>query len=274
MRISRGFDAPNLIFYTRTDINPSFADFDSKTNFANHVHNEYELYFFLQGDVDYFVGNSFYHLSENDLLIIPPAVFHYPKLLSDVPYQRIYINFTKAHLTDALQAKLDDLQVYYKIPADSNIHDLYKNATLALERYEKQDAQSCLIHYLNLILTEITYLDKITSYATPKYIHPLLGEILTFIDNNLNLPLSLDIIARELSISPTWLTHFFKKQMNISVMQYITHKKILLAQQSIKNGTSPTIVAEKFGFENYTTFYNQYKKIVGIAPNASKPRGG
>ena len=47
-----------------------------------HMHNEYELYFFLQGNVDYTLGSSLYHLNAGDMLFIRPTVFHFPKILS------------------------------------------------------------------------------------------------------------------------------------------------------------------------------------------------
>lgn len=264
------FETSDFCFSSRLDTTPPIADFDTKTKFSNHMHSQYEIFFFLQGDVDYFVGNSFYRLHKNDLLIIPPTVYHYPKFLSSNLYHRIWINFTKAHLSKDLQTKIADLNTYYKVPADNIIIDLYKQAVLSMDRYEKQDIQSSLIHYLNLILTEITYLDKTISNDTTQNILPLLKEILAFIDKHLNLPLNLNFIANEFSISQTWLTHFFKKHMKISVMQYITYKKILQAQQYIENGDAPTIVANQMGFENYATFYNQYKKVLGKSPTKLK----
>ena len=267
MKDFHGFKTQNFDFYSKLDTKPTFADFDKETYFSTHFHMEYEIYLFLHGDVDYFVKDSFYHLSKNDLLIIPPTVYHYPKLRSNEPYHRITIEFPKSYLTEELCSTIDHLKIHHKIPTDSVIFDLYKNALLIVDRYEKQIVQSSLIHYLNLILTEITYLDKTVSNETPSDIHPLLNEILSFINSHLNIPLSLTTIANEFSITPTWLTHFFKKHMNISVMQYVTHNKILKAQQCIENGESPSVVASQFGFENYTTFYLQYKKIFGKSPS-------
>ena len=206
-------------------------------------------------------------------MVIPPTVFHYPKLLSDAPYLRISWAFAKEHLTENLQSEIADLQVYYKIPADSVIPCLYENAVAAIDRYEKQSVQPVLLHYLNLILTELVYLDKTDRpYVAPQPTDSLLDEILNYIDKNLHSPLRINTIADALSVSSTHLMHFFKKHMRISVMQYINRKKILLAQQAIESGTPPTLAAIQLGFENYPTFFIQYKKIIGKAPTASKPR--
>lgn len=45
---------------------------------------------------------------------------------------------------------------------------------------------------------------------------------------------------------------------------------MLLAQQAIQNGMLPTEIAKQLGFENYTTFYLQYKSIINNIPSKSK----
>ena len=45
-----------------------------KEDFRRHLHNEYELYYFLEGNSDYLVGDSVYRLRKNDLLLIRPSV--------------------------------------------------------------------------------------------------------------------------------------------------------------------------------------------------------
>ena len=65
-----------LLFAHSNDANPV------QSTFRQHMHNEYEMLYFIAGDADYVVGSSVYHLRPNDLLFIRPATYHYLKLLS------------------------------------------------------------------------------------------------------------------------------------------------------------------------------------------------
>lgn len=258
------FEKGNFIF------RDMFDSMSVPSALKRHMHNEYELYFFLQGNVDYTLGSSLYHLNAGDMLFIRPTVFHFPKILSDMPYHRIYFNFSKEHVHSDLQKNLNDFSPFYHIAKESIIHKLYKNAIYSVERYQDQDKYNVLIKYLNLILTELKYTASNENSKTTMPVHPLLSEILQYIETNLANILSLTSIANEFFVSPSWITHTFHKYMNIGAMQYITRKKILISQQLIENGIPPTEAAERCGFRNYSTFYLQYKKILGTNPAADK----
>ena len=45
---------------------------------AAHVHDYYEFYFFLEGDVEYHMADKSYLLEYGDCLLIPPGVPHFP----------------------------------------------------------------------------------------------------------------------------------------------------------------------------------------------------
>ena len=44
-------------------------------------------------------------------------------------------------------------------------------------------------------------------------------------------------------------------------------KKLRLAQAEMQTGSHPTEVATRYGFENYATFYRNYKRHFGVAPS-------
>ena len=65
------------------------------SGFPRHMHEEFELYYFLEGSADYVVGEKVYPLVPYDLLLIRPAVYHFPVLHEQLPYRRIVFSFTE-----------------------------------------------------------------------------------------------------------------------------------------------------------------------------------
>jgi AraC-like DNA-binding protein len=60
--------------------------------------------------------------------------------------------------------------------------------------------------------------------------------------------------------------------MNISVYQYMLRKRLILAQQKIRDGESATAAAMLCGFNDYSSFYKQYKKLFGVSPSEKAAR--
>ena len=95
----------------------------------------------------------------------------------------------------------------------------------------------------------------------------LSNECIEYINKHLCEDISVEAIAKKMNVSPSTLTHSFKKDMNISVYRYILKKRLILAQQKILDGEPSQKAALDCGFNDYSGFYKQYKKSFGVAPS-------
>lgn len=53
-----------------------------------HSHDFYEIYFFVDGNVKYYIEDESYDLTKGDILIIPPGKLHRAVVRTDQPYDR------------------------------------------------------------------------------------------------------------------------------------------------------------------------------------------
>ena len=97
-----------------------------------------------------------------------------------------------------------------------------------------------------------------------------LQNILQYIDQNPEEIITAESLSAKFFVSVSWIVHIFQKYLGISLMKYISKKKMLYAQHLIRAGFAPTDVAERCNFENYATFYRQYKKILNKSPKDDK----
>jgi YesN/AraC family two-component response regulator len=140
-----------------------------------------------------------------------------------------------------------------------NLRDCY-NSSLPENEY-KYISQTTL----NQIVLNLKYNVALT-VKEKLHSNSELESILLYIDKNPTLPLSISHLAKKFNCSPSWIAHSFKKNLNISPSQYISRKKITYAQSLINMGIPPVQVAEMCSYINYTTFYRQYKKYLGLNP--------
>lgn len=61
-----------------------------------HLHNFYELFLLLEGEVKFCVQQTFYHLTRGSLILINDLEIHKSINQKEVPYKRIYIHIPPA----------------------------------------------------------------------------------------------------------------------------------------------------------------------------------
>ena len=116
-----------------------------------------------------------------------------------------------------------------------------------------------------LSLEDVTPENSYTSSASPT-----VERIINFINNNLASIDSAASIADALFISKSHMGRVFKNEMNVSVMEYVRTKKVVLAHRLISDGARPSDVYAECGFSNYPSFYRAYVSYFGAPPKSAK----
>lgn len=104
-----------------------------------------------------------------------------------------------------------------------------------------------------------------TSYS------PRLSQIIAYIDQHYCEDLTLESLAATFLIHKVYLAKVFKAETNLSVGEYIRNKRLeraqaMLAREDVRVGE----VVDKLGFHNAQTFYNLFKRCVGMSPSEYK----
>ena len=104
-----------------------------------------------------------------------------------------------------------------------------------------------------------------------------MDKIIRYIDEHITEPLNAEIISEEFFVSKSWLSHNFKNNLGMSLKKYINQKKLLMIEKLIPTGLSLSHLSEGYSYNNYATFFRQYKQYTGKKPkdnklNNSKPK--
>lgn len=244
-----------------------------------HYHNNYELYFFLEGKVKYKVGDKCYDLTQGDFLLIPPNVVHNPTYIDENYSYRRFVLWLGKDFLKKISTVIDNIEFGFNY-AEENQHYLYHleyiqfNELFAglLELWQEYNENqifkniTIIIHIVSVILkiNRIIYNESNPITTSPqKELHTLIFD---YINQNITEDLTLDNIANTFFVSKYYIAHIFKDNMGISLHQYIIKKRLYSCRSAIAMGESITSVSEKYGFKDYTSFYRAFKKEYGISP--------
>ena len=92
-------------------------------------------------------------------------------------------------------------------------------------------------------------------------------KVKQIIMDNLSVDVSRDELAARVYMSPDYLTKLFKKETGSSLSDYITKKRINLAEKLLRETDMNMVeISEKSGFSYSSYFIRIFKKKTGITP--------
>lgn len=88
-----------------------------------------------------------------------------------------------------------------------------------------------------------------------------------YIREHISEEISREELAQAVYLSPTHLSRLFKKKHNMTLIDYITEQRILLAKELLKQeNLTVSAVAAKAGYGNYSYFTKAFRKYTGKTP--------
>ncbi len=233
---------------------------------GNEIHPYHEIFFYMGGDARFISEEGTERLLPFTTVYIPKETFHsFDVLGKDCDYIRCVFNFDSvSELDEIISEKMKKIFIL----RDETITNLFlqiKDITdTSMPEKEKNIVMKSVFAQI------LVYTMESEQYLFESTIHPLTEKVLDYIENNINKSLNIKDIANELYMSESHLAHIFKRDLHIPVHKYILEKRLVLSNKKIKSGVNPTQAALDCGFQDYSGFFRQYKKMFGVSPAKDK----
>ena len=91
-------------------------------------------------------------------------------------------------------------------------------------------------------------------------------QVLAYINEHYNEPLTLDMLSEKFFISKYHLLRKFDAQVGTTVHRYILQKRLLIAKQLLAGGVAPNEACGYCGFGDYANFYRAFRSEYGTTP--------
>lgn len=257
----------------------SFNILTSKQSYVNdfHLHNFFELFLLLEGEIDFCVQQTFYHLTPGSLMILNDLEVHKSINRIETPYKRIYIHippsffqkysasdldlsacFTERNIGERNLLQLTEAQFRY---FTDQFMQITENETCG------QPGKELLLD--TYLLQLLVFINNLFSQSSPRMVRtytPTIQRITNYMETHLSEPISLDSLARIFSYSKYYLCHTFKEETGTTIYNYLLLLRIARAKALLSKGKSVSEVCELSGFTNYSNFITTFKKHTGYTP--------
>lgn len=248
---------------------------------TKHVHDEYEIYYLLEGERYYFIENQTYHIKKGCLVFINHGQIHKTGTADKSYHDRILIEFKTENLS-LLNAFSGDIDIPSFFESHHGVLELSSSEQHYVERLLfgiaseiHQQLHGCqllvtmklidlLIFSTRLFKNRASLIHNTTS-DTPK--HKKVDEVATYISQNCASAGSLNSLAEKFYISKSYLSRIFKEVTGFTVNEYINIYRIKKAQTLlIEEDLNITEISQTLGYESITYFEKVFKKYVETSP--------
>ncbi|NLF26943.1 MAG: AraC family transcriptional regulator [Clostridiales bacterium] len=131
--------------------------------------------------------------------------------------------------------------------------------------HEKRAVEPLISKNITSVLTEFLIFD---GTAEKRAEHSgNIEELLNFISENIDQPLTLEQLAQKVYLSPFYFSRVFKKETGYTVRDYLIHTRINAAKFYLKTTQlSLKEISYRLGYSSDSTFCTTFKRVTGTTP--------
>jgi len=254
-----------------------------------HTHVYFQIYYIKKGSLTHFVENYSSKLSAGDMFIIPPGVVHrieddegisfyslsfMPEIIEEMSHVASFAaNFLKQI------SSMGHIRPKITVPADEvlRIETLIEQIYDEFQKNNLAGGEIVKIYTALLIsLFARIYFDSSNELPLPKSEdkNRLMLYCIDYIKLNYFKNLTLEDMLRLSALSKGEFCRRFREMTGDSFLSYLNRCRIRKACERINNGDKITSVYSFCGYDDYSAFYRNFVKVMGISPAQYKHNAG
>lgn len=251
-----------------------------------HFHNFYEIMYITEGTFTILIDNTDYLLHAGDFVLIGINKLHHYRYLNKAhnDSKRILFwiskeyleklsgpnyNFEEAFKSDKSPAWTFPSQLKEELE-DYLLKLLYLNADLNIDEEEKRLLQNSYTSLFFVHLNKFCKLEDESFSIENTYGHPMIRTVSEYINENIDKNIDLDKLAASVHLSKYHFARTFKKTTGMTVRNFIIQKRLILACELIWAKEPLKNIYSICGFNDYSSFYRNFKAFYGISPSQFK----
>ena len=243
-----------------------------------HVITNYLIYYFIKGSGNIKIEGNLYHINEGDIIMLNPSEFFCCTVDKGIFHERIVLHINEMAFSGFSEKKDKIFLPFYKREKGEgnkiNSEDVKKLKldTMfceALKYMKSEDSTDEIIaacRVTEIMINISKYMIKEVTDNDKKVYHPVIKEIIEYINENFVEDITVPHISEKFNIDKSYLSHLFKEHVGTSLWSYVILRRIYYFNNLLKDNVNMEDASRRAGFNNYSNFFRLYRKYTGITP--------
>ncbi len=227
--------------------------------------NQNKFYYIQKGRCIINIEDEIYHGEPGSWFFIPANKVHSYYNLDSEPFEKYWIHFdlhpSKTNIFDLL-----GLPYCIKIGKNDKIIRLFDDFVTC----DRSNTITDKIHMKSCLMDLVAQYISVANPKTHKDVsesNSCINEILSYISDNLNKPITNESLAEMAHMHPNNLIRLFKDKTTHTPAKYVTLQRLNLAKELLESSElSVTEIAERIGIEDGSHFSKLFKKFYSMSP--------
>ncbi len=253
----------SLIKNDEISFNHTMSENIDSDRFCAHLHDRCEIIYLVRGEIAYTAEGRTYELKNGDIVISKPYILHNIYPTKETTYERYDVIVDHKRLPSELWQKIKSGRDVYKCAGNDLIYEAFAKMDYYYGKFGEEDYTRLISNLSEEILYNLSLMEGEDSGS----VNPIIDKALSYIRENLKELKSVEEICDALYITKGHLHHLFVEHIKMTPMKYVASKRLLLARRMIRRGGRPTEIFTECGFNDYATFFRNYKSYFGYPPS-------
>ena len=244
-----------------------------------HYHDLYELFYVRRGHKRYIINGISYDLSAHEFALISPGDVHRSVSLDNLPQSRLILYFSREYFVrwqDIIERrKMFSRLVSGKLTVPPEQLLAVSKLTDRISMLDNDDLGDELAYArMQCMMFELLCFIMDMPKAAAKTIdNPIISSVVKYIEQNYSCALTLEATAREVYITPSYLSSLFMKCTGENFNSYLRKIRLERALELIENSDkSISEIASDCGFSSPNYFKDVFRRTYGVSPREYRHR--
>ncbi len=242
---------------------------DSPLIREREIHAYHEVLYCKDSDFTLYTDNKRIKVQGDFLFVIPKGEYHRVDLSGAERFTRLKIT-VREEIIKELPLSLFKCGISAFYPISKNCELIIERICEILRRSRNESDGFFVRSAVMMIIAELELSRMNTDIAASPIKDRTILEIVDYISGNLSRELTVKSLAKIANVSPSSLTHKFKKEVGIPIHRYVMQKRMVYAKELIDSGESPSKIYASLGYNDYSSFYKAYLGYFDASPSEKK----
>lgn len=247
---------------------------------TKHLHNEYELYYLLDGERYYFIEKQTFYVKKGSLVLVNKGLIHKTSMAKDSYHDRILISLQEEKMNNFFlmtgygslgdffekYTGVIDLTPQEQGQVEALIFGISKEIHEKKEGFEWMAYMKLMELFLFIIRNHQNHL-LVNRIANLNIKHIKVQKIADYIVKNYRDVESLEQLSKQFFVSKYYLSRIFRDITGFTVTEYINIQRVKKAKELLlESEYNITEISEQLGYESITYFEKVFKRYTEFTP--------